>query len=95
MKRTTILTLSGLIITLAFSILLMRLASLERENPRQREQIAVIRETATQAREAFDRMMAPPKFALPGYTSRLVLESEHTNDLDAELETLEIVSKGR
>ena len=63
MKRTTILTLASLLIGLAFSILLVRLVTVEREVSRQREQIArqqeriaVMRETATQARGAFVRM---------------------------------------
>ena len=103
MKARSILLLSGLIIGLAFSVLLARLTSLERENARQREQVAVMRETTTQAREAFDRMQktAPPEPVIAGFRSGPPSEGDFTridhgkavSDLDAEIETLEIVSK--
>ena len=75
MKTRSIILLSGLIIGLAFSVLLVRVASLERENARQCEQIAVMREQhqwfadgvtsreitrqQEQAKEAFDRREQP------------------------------------
>ncbi|HLK57423.1 MAG TPA: hypothetical protein VKU00_12710 [Chthonomonadaceae bacterium] len=55
MKRI-ILLISSLAVGFVFSCLLVRIASLERENARQREQIAVMRETVTWAREAFGIM---------------------------------------
>ena len=96
MKNRSILLLSGLLTGLAFSVLLVRLTSLERENARQREQIAVMRETATQAREAFDRMQPVPlpclmSVPIPKFISKASRSAN--KDLDAEIETLEIVSK--
>ena len=95
MKPRSILLLSGLIIGLAFSVLLVRLTSLERENARQREQIAVMRETAAQAREAFEMTHMRPHCSVgaPGPNTDAGRQYKAVKDLDAEIETLEIVSK--
>ena len=66
MRRTTILTLASLLIAGCFAFQQIRIAAQEREIARQREQTAVMRKTAIQAREAFDRMQAlsSPRFVM-------------------------------
>ena len=120
MQNRLIFLLSGLVISFAFSCLLVRIASVERENARQREQVARMRESAGFAREAFDRMQKEPEIE-PGLTiigsfseeeirrfqkdyeaeqaaKRQRAEAdkqEAIKDLDADIETLEAVSKER
>lgn len=102
MKNRSILLLSGLLIGLAFSVLLVRLTSLERENARQREQIAVMRKTATQARKAFYYMESYRSCIRPGmddewsHITRKHAEAElkaNSKNLDAAIQTLENISK--
>jgi len=49
MKNRSILLLAGLAVALLFSCLLVRIALLERQVAKDREQIAVLRESAAQA----------------------------------------------
>ena len=119
MKTHTIITVA-LLITVCFSGLLIRLSAQDHEIARQREQIAMMRETAEQARQAFDRMQKRPEpdfnlSIIGDFTPEQVDQFEKefqekrvarkqkevtdkqqaTKDLDAEIETLEIVSKER
>src|ERR1041385_943805 len=57
---TRVFIVSGLLIALLFSCLLVRMASLERTIAKQKEQITMMGEATTQAREAFDRIQRVP-----------------------------------
>ena len=107
MKKVSILLLAVLLIGGSFSVLLVRLARVERENARQREQIAVMRESVGQAREAFHRVLEAQIRSRIHYGTSVGLSFSGTPerqedidfetlvDLDTEIEMLEAVSKER
>jgi hypothetical protein len=71
-----------------------RIQDLERENVRQQEQIARIRETATQARESFKRIgIMCGKTPTGASISWIGLTKEAEDDLNATKEALKAISK--